>query len=30
VQKAFAESIRKDNRVVVSVVPAPKAEGGAP
>jgi zinc protease len=29
VQKVFAESIRKDNRVVVDVVPAPKAEGGA-
>lgn len=29
VQKFFAESIRKDNRVVVSVVPAPKSEGGA-
>jgi zinc protease len=29
VQKAFADAIRKDNRVVVSVVPAPKSEGGA-
>ena len=29
VHKAFADSIRKDNRVVVSVVPEAKTEGGA-
>ena len=29
VQKIFSESIRKDNRVVVDVVPAPKSDGGA-
>ncbi len=29
VQKAFAEIVRKDNRVVIDVVPAPKASGGA-
>lgn len=30
VQAAFAAAIRKDNRVVVTVVPASKPEGGAP
>ncbi len=29
VQKAFVDAVRKDNRVVVAVVPAPKSEGGA-